>query len=400
MKIEKLPKSTKQFHSLTWTAAALFSIAIAYGAAPSAAHPPAPVDAGVNDKLQSPPPLAKSTPPEDIRKDFNDDDLKVKEEKPRGKWGAGLVMDVNQSNDPSVPVVVDAIQSLSGGGKYRGVAKIKRVVIKNRGPKVVSSVQLRWTVASLQDRQRVLAGDIIPFAGSWVEPNNSQLVEIPVLYYNRMLKTLAKNGELYGEFMITIGVQEARFADGSSWRWQESVGHLKFLYLAPRPATRSPSSPRWSPASPPRADPAIKRSAFKPCEAQPLQGEDRHAPRQRGAYLRVGLSAPELRGGDGTRKRLRRHGRPRGLRRRVQIRRLAALWRGLLPGSAQGRGRAAALLPGGRLPRRRRRRRRRSGAGPGTCSSRARRDAREQCKEGNRPASFSGPWGGFLRERG
>jgi hypothetical protein len=155
---------------------------------------------------------------EDIKKEFNDDDLKVKEDKARGKWGVGLMQDEGQFNDPSAPVVVVGIQLLSGGGKYVGVNKIKRVKINNRSPKIVSSVQLRWTIAGLDDREKVLAEGITPFANIWVEANISQVIEIQTLYPAQLLKRLAKNGELYGEFMITIGIQEARFADGSFWR--------------------------------------------------------------------------------------------------------------------------------------------------------------------------------------
>src|SRR5436309_9831 len=81
---------------------------------------------------------------EDIKKEFNDDDLKVKEEKPRGKWGFALESDMSQFKDSSVPAVVSGIQSLSGGEKFLGVTKIKRVEVINRSPRVVNSVQLRW----------------------------------------------------------------------------------------------------------------------------------------------------------------------------------------------------------------------------------------------------------------
>src|SRR5947209_13913330 len=68
---------------------------------------------------------------EDIKKEFNDDDLKVKEEKPRGKWSFATLLDTSQFEDSSIPVVVGGIQSLSGGGKHLGITKIKRVEIKN-----------------------------------------------------------------------------------------------------------------------------------------------------------------------------------------------------------------------------------------------------------------------------
>ena len=174
---------------------------------------------------QRPPEFANRSP-EDIAKDFNDDDLKVKDQKPRGKWVTGIESDMDQFNDASLPVAVGAIQSLSGGGKYAGVVKIKRVEIKNKSSKSINSVQLRWEIASLDNRTLVLSEGVIPFVNTQVEANKSLIVEIPPLYPALMLKHLAKDSELNGQFVITIGVQEARFADGSVWRRQESAAGL------------------------------------------------------------------------------------------------------------------------------------------------------------------------------
>ena len=41
---------------------------------------------------------------EDIDKEFNDDDLKMKGEKPRGKWGFATVLDLSQFGSSSIPV--------------------------------------------------------------------------------------------------------------------------------------------------------------------------------------------------------------------------------------------------------------------------------------------------------
>jgi hypothetical protein len=166
---------------------------------------------------------------EDIKKEFNDDDLKVKGEKPRGKWGFSTVFDMSQALSDSIPVAVVGIQSLSGGGKHLGITKIKRVKVNNRSAKIVNSVQLRWTLARLDDPEKVLSEGATPFANIWVEANSLKVVEIPTLFPALLLKSLAKEGKLDGEFQLTIGVQEARFADGSFWRRQETVAYLKFL---------------------------------------------------------------------------------------------------------------------------------------------------------------------------
>jgi hypothetical protein len=69
---------------------------------------------------------------EELRKDFNDDDLKAKDDKPAGKWSYGTLLDSKQMNDPTVPAYVRSIRIVSGGGKYQGVHKIKRVRVTNK----------------------------------------------------------------------------------------------------------------------------------------------------------------------------------------------------------------------------------------------------------------------------
>ena len=165
---------------------------------------------------QRPPEFANRTI-EDVKKDFNDDDLKVKGEKPRGKWSFATLIDTGQLKDSSVPVAVLGVQSLSGGGKYLGITKIKRTEITNRSPKIVNSVQLRWVVASLDDPTKVLSEGATQFVNTWIEANNTRVIEIPTLHPALLLKPLAKDGLLAGRFQITISMQEARFADGSFW---------------------------------------------------------------------------------------------------------------------------------------------------------------------------------------
>ena len=100
------------------------------------------------------------------------------------------------------------------------VTKIKRVEVLNRSSLVVNSVQLGWKITSMKQPEKVLSEDTAPFANVWVEANSSKVIEVPTLYPALLLKPLAKDGRLDSEFQITIGVQEARFADGSFWRRQ------------------------------------------------------------------------------------------------------------------------------------------------------------------------------------
>jgi hypothetical protein len=129
-----------------------------------------------------------------------------------------MSFDMPQLNDASVPVAIGAIQSLQGPGKFLRVIKIKRMQIRNRSPRALNSVQLRWTIADRDERDKVLLEGTTMFANIWVEANSSKVVEIPTIYPSLLFKPLAKDGVLRGEFQLTFGLQEARFADGSFWR--------------------------------------------------------------------------------------------------------------------------------------------------------------------------------------
>jgi hypothetical protein len=222
MNAHSLRPMLRRRNFLPLTVLFLSSLVVVCGLVAGAARSSAEGAGGVRSGAQIPPGLSNPNG-EDAKKDFDDNDLKVKEQKPRGKWGTALETDMNQFNDVSAPVAIGAVQSLSGGGKYAGVVKIKRLEIKNKSSKIVNSVQLRWEIVSLDDRAKVLSEDATPFINIWVEANSSLIVEIPTLYPALMLKPLAKGGELNGRFSITLGVQEARFADGSFWRRQERI---------------------------------------------------------------------------------------------------------------------------------------------------------------------------------
>ena len=241
------------------------SVIVACGFTASTMQPPVEASVGQGRGNQLPPEFANQTA-EDAKKDFNDDDLKVKGEKPRGKWGFTTVLDRSQTESDTTPVVVVGIQSLSGGGMHLGITKIKRIEVKNRSPKIVNSVQLRWTLAPLDDPEKVLSEGATQFANIWVEANSSKVVEIPTLYPALLLKSLAKDGELNGRFKLTVGVQEARFADGSLWRRQETAAYLKFLDPYRALDRRFPSLASLAPGIvPPRAGTGDGQIGTSPC---------------------------------------------------------------------------------------------------------------------------------------
>jgi hypothetical protein len=166
---------------------------------------------------------------EELKKDFNDDDLKAKDDKPGGKWGYALQSDP-KLGDPSVPAYVRSIQLLSGGGKYQFINKIKRVQVTNRTSLTIVSVQVRVEVVNLDEPEKILLEDTFPFANTSIEPNSSQVVEIQTLYPPHLLKALARDGELNGKFGIRMGVEAVRFADGTFWRRPAPVALLTSPY--------------------------------------------------------------------------------------------------------------------------------------------------------------------------
>jgi hypothetical protein len=164
-------------------------------------------------------------------------------------WDISIGFDKEQFYDDSVPVAVSIVQTLSGRGKFAGVVKVKRLEIKNRSAKAVNSVQLRWKIFNYDDPSKVLLEGTTPFVNFWAEANSAKVVEIPTIYPVHLFNPLAKDGELNGEFQLRIGVQEARFEDGSLWRRQSPVVLLNLLYYDQLIAERFPSLASISPIS-------------------------------------------------------------------------------------------------------------------------------------------------------
>jgi hypothetical protein len=268
MNIQRL-RSILRFQNLApLTALGLFLLVVVCGFSLTTVRSSAEASVGNGRGDQLPPEFSKRNP-EDAKKDFSDDDLKVKDQKPRGKLGIVLETDMNQFYDASAPVAVGAIQTLSGGGKYAGVVKIKRLEIKNRSSKALNSVQLRWEIVSLDNPAKVLLEGASPFVNFWAEADSSKVIEIPTIYPALLFKPLAKDNELNGQFQLTIGVQEARFADGSFWRRQESMTGWNAPYFDWSLSKQFPFIASILPDIPPPTGPNNRRGTITPCQAAP-----------------------------------------------------------------------------------------------------------------------------------
>ena len=165
---------------------------------------------------------------------FNDEDLKV--EKVAGKWFLATGVDTKQAFDSSVPVIVSGILTVYGRGKHLGRIKILNVVIENRSQKVLQSVQLRWTIANFDEPDTALLEGVTPFIPARIEPFNSPflLEQLEPLYFNKIVRPLLRDGELNSHVIIRVGVQEARFADGTVWQRTPQAALLKTSFVSQR----------------------------------------------------------------------------------------------------------------------------------------------------------------------
>lgn len=165
-------------------------------------------------------PQTAQLPPEE--KDvFIDEDLK--EEKIQGQWMIASKPDSDQLNDPATPVVVKAVATYSGQGKYRGLTKIRKVEVQNRSDRFTQSLMLRWFIVNVENADPILLEGLTPLFDARIEPSTTQIVDIPHIFFNRVIKPLRKEGELNGIFYIVVGVQEVHFSDGPTWKRSEEV---------------------------------------------------------------------------------------------------------------------------------------------------------------------------------
>jgi hypothetical protein len=61
-----------------------------------------------------------------------------------------------------------------------------------------------------------------------IAPFNPPLrMDIVPVYFNKLVKPLLKDGELNFHALLIVGVQEARFADGTVWQRNRQAAFLK-----------------------------------------------------------------------------------------------------------------------------------------------------------------------------
>ena len=157
---------------------------------------------------------------------FTDEDEQV--EKVAGKWILISSVDMNQSHDNSVPVVVTAIKTEYGQGKYLVRIKITNANVEIRGRKITQSIHFMLSNVMHDAPDTVLLEGLMPFVELRTEPAGAPLaIDIPHIYFNKLVKPILKNGELDGRLRLIVGIQEVRFADGTVWQRDRQAAFLK-----------------------------------------------------------------------------------------------------------------------------------------------------------------------------
>lgn len=165
---------------------------------------------------------------------------------PDGNWSAAVQPDLSQGKDEAVPVVVSYVRSFFGRGTWKGL-KITGATLKSQSDKVVTATKIRWEVTTAGDQKSVLLrGETTLFTDLSLQARGRKEVNIPIFNFAKDARALAKDGTLEGEFVIRVGVSEARFEDGTSWREGESVAFLKAAY---RPGVRQSPKPKCNEVS-------------------------------------------------------------------------------------------------------------------------------------------------------
>ena len=209
-----------------------------------------------------------ATQAQTVKEVFSDEDLK--EKKVEGEWTAIAAPDLKQLSDATSPVAVSMVTSSAGRGKFLGLMKLPEVILDNRGDSALVSARLGWAVVPDGQEAALLEGET-PFFKARVGAGASAKVDIPHIFFNRIIKPLLKEGKLNGTYRIVVRVQEARFANGSVWQRPPEVAFLRAQFRSRAAPDRRvfPGGPffralpavwAFSPPPPPQ---------LKPCKGQP-----------------------------------------------------------------------------------------------------------------------------------
>jgi ABC-type sugar transport system substrate-binding protein len=142
-------------------------------------------------------------------------------EVPGGRWNLGGGFEKAQLDNPSVPVVVRGLKSISSAKQH--AVKYGCVELENRSPRAVKSVQLRWSLVArggdgaVSEGAPILTRGTLPVIEVFVKPGVKLMAEVRGAHYADFLKPLVTaTGEVNGQYIVYIGVARVEYADGTA----------------------------------------------------------------------------------------------------------------------------------------------------------------------------------------
>jgi hypothetical protein len=165
-------------------------------------------------RAQSPDPCASGSPSDPAYYA----DMK---EVPGGKWTLGGLFERAQIDNPAVPVVVIGLKTISSTKQH--AVKYGCVELENRSPRLVKSVQLRWSVmargadGTVPEGAPVLSKGTLPVIEVKLQPGSKLKTEVRGAHYADFLQPLVTpTGEVNGLYIVYIGVARVEYADGTA----------------------------------------------------------------------------------------------------------------------------------------------------------------------------------------
>lgn len=143
---------------------------------------------------------------------------------PPGEWSAVAVFDVNQTNDPDVPVVIVGLGSYAGKGAWAKQLMVDNVTLQNRSQNEIKSVKLGWIILTDEDRKAgknrnaALREGFTNDLAATISPDRlGKLFDLRIDFVKET-KDLIESGTLNGRAFIQLRVAEVEFTSGSSWK--------------------------------------------------------------------------------------------------------------------------------------------------------------------------------------
>lgn len=133
-------------------------------------------------------------------------------QRPPGKWSY-TYSPISGRGFSDAPVKI-----LSVSGNIKNVGTISAIGVQNNTSQIVVGVKFGWVIYRKETPTDILAKGETPVLGLGdLAPNEKRQLTYPVVSFGKQLPLLMKDGELNGEFVIEIVINEIHFDDETKW---------------------------------------------------------------------------------------------------------------------------------------------------------------------------------------